>query len=239
MNAATPLRPSAPSGDAVRAEPPIGNPHAGAPRLLVFAKEPVPGQVKTRLAAAHGAERAAAIYRDLTTVTLAHARAAHAVGVVNAIELWCSPTVHSSWFAALARDTGASLHAQADDSNLGHRMSHAIADALARGPSVLLIGTDCPWLDPEALRRAGNALASHDAVLGPAEDGGFVLVGSRRPIAFGVARWSTAHACADAGAAFTRTGLHWCALPVSWDVDEPADFERWDALRIAAAAAAA
>jgi rSAM/selenodomain-associated transferase 1 len=239
MNAATPPRPGVRPAGTVRAEPCVGNPHAGTPRLLVFAKEPVPGQVKTRLAAAYGVERAAAIYRDLTAVTLAHARAARAAGLVGAIELWCSPTVNSSWFAALAFDTGASLHAQSDDSNLGERMSHAIADALARGTSVLLIGTDCPWLDPEALRRAGNALASHDAVLGPAEDGGFVLVGARQSIAFGVARWSTSHACADAGAAFTRTGLHWCALPASWDVDEPADYERWDALRIAAAAAAA
>ena len=53
---------------------------------------------------------------------------------------------------------------------------------------------------------------------------------------FGAARWSTAHACADAGAAFTRAGIRWTTLPASWDVDEPADFARWDAMRSAAAA---
>jgi rSAM/selenodomain-associated transferase 1 len=213
MTGARSARASARAASAVRVES-VGNPHAGAPRLVVFAKEPVPGQVKTRLAAAYGAERAAAIYRDLTAVTLAHARAARAAGHVDAIELWCAPAVDSPWFAALARDTGASLHAQSDEPDLGLRMAHAIADALRRGPRVLLIGTDCPWLDPEALRRAADALSTHDAVLGPAEDGGFVLVGARRPINFGVARWSTPHAFADAGAAFTRNDVSWCALPV-------------------------
>lgn len=229
-----------PADAELRSDAPSGNTCARAPRLLVFAKEPVPGQVKTRLAAAYGDERAAAIYRDLTSVTLAHARAAQAAGIVGAIELWCAPTPASSWFVALARASGASLHAQAGDPDLGVRMSHAIGDALGRAPGrVLLIGTDCPWLDPEALRRAGEALATHDAVLGPAEDGGFVLVGARRPLEFCDVRWSTAHACADTAAALTQHGIRWRALPVSWDVDEPADFERWEALRIAAAAATA
>lgn len=213
--------------------------NSSAPRLLVFAKEPVPGQVKTRLASAHGAERAAAIYRELTSVTLAHARAARAAGIVEAIELWCTPSPASAWFASLARDAGASLHAQAGDGDLGHRMAQAIADALGRASRVLLIGTDCPWLDPPALRRAAAALDAHDAVLGPAEDGGFVLVGACQPVAFGTTRWSTPHAYADAGAALAHAGVRWAALPVSWDVDEPADFARWDALRAAAAPASA
>mgnify|MGYP003484816306 CR=1 FL=1 len=210
-----------------------------ATHLLVFAKEPVAGGVKTRLAADYGAERAAAIYRDLTIVTLAHARAARAAGIVRAIELWCTPSPSSAWFQALARDHDATLHAQADDADLGARMSGAIAEALARAPQALLVGTDCPWLDPRALAQARDALAVHEAVLAPAEDGGFVLVGARRPLPFGTARWSTPHACADVGAAFAQAGIQWATLPVSWDVDEPADFARWDAMRSAVAVAAA
>lgn len=145
----------------------------------------------------------------------------------------------SAWFAALAREADATLHAQADAADLGLRMTHAIAEALGRTSRVLLIGTDCPWLDPEALRRAADALDTHDAVLGPAEDGGFVLVGAGRPVAFAATRWSTEHTCTDAAEAFTAAGIHWTALPVSWDVDEPADFARWDALRAANAPAAA
>jgi rSAM/selenodomain-associated transferase 1 len=215
-----------------RDEVPIGR-AGNAPRLLVFAKEPVPGQVKTRLAAAYGAERAAAIYRKLTAVTLEHARAACAAGYVRAIELWCAPSPASAWFAARARDADATLHAQAGDADLGGRMTLAIADALGRSSRVLLVGTDCPWMDAEALRQAATMLDTHDAVLGPAEDGGFVLVGARRPVEFGAARWSTPHACSDARAAFSQAGIRWAELPVSWDVDEPADFERWDATGIA------
>jgi glycosyltransferase A (GT-A) superfamily protein (DUF2064 family) len=115
-------------------------------------------------------------------------------------------------------------------------MSGAIEDALTRAQRVLLVGTDCPWLDPRVLAQARDALTAHDVVLVPAEDGGFVLVGARRPVSFGAVRWSTPHACADTGAALTRAGIPWTALPKSWDVDEPADFARWDAMRSAAAA---
>jgi rSAM/selenodomain-associated transferase 1 len=236
MSARPPLSATARSEERRDAPAPVGA--HDAPRLLVFAKEPVPGQVKTRLARAFGAERAAAIYRSLSTVTLAHARAARAAGYVGAIELWCAPSPASAWFAALARDADATLHAQPDAADLGRRMTFAIADALGRASGVLLIGTDCPWLDAAALRHAAAALGIHDAVLGPAEDGGFVLVGARRPVAFGATRWSTPHACADAGAALTRSGIRWTELPVSWDVDEPEDFERWNALRTAQAGAA-
>lgn len=206
-----------------------------ATTLVVFAKEPVPGRVKTRLAEAYGAQRAAAIYGDLTCVTLAHARAAREAGVIEHVELWCTPSPASAWFQSRGREAGATLHAQHDSPDLGRRMAHALADALGRTPQVLLIGTDCPWLDPDALDQARALLATTDAVLGPAEDGGFVLVGARRPLSFGNARWSTRHACADAGAAFTRDGIQWASLPVLWDVDEPIDFERWDALRVATA----
>lgn len=209
-----------------------------ATHVLVFAKEPIAGQVKTRLAAAYGDDRAATIYRDLTAATLAHARTARASGTVHAIELWCTPSPASTWFRSLARESDATLHAQTDGADLGVRMRDAIADALTRAPQVLLIGTDCPSLDGDVLAQARAALTTHDAVLGPAEDGGFVLVGARRPLNFGAVRWSTPHAYADAGAAFTQSGIAWTALPVSWDVDEPADFVRWDAVRKSAATAA-
>ena len=215
------------------------SPYDGATRLLVFAKEPTPGTVKTRLATALGPTAAAAIYRELTSITLAHARRAVAAGIIDAIEIWCTPTSASAYFRELAESHGATLHAQPDCADLGERMATAITSALARAPAVVLIGTDCPSIDPTTLERAVELLGTHDAVLQPAEDGGFVLVGARRPLAFGPARWSTPHAFADVGAVFGQAGIQFAVLPVSWDVDEPADLARWNALRAVATDVAA
>jgi len=200
------------------------------PVVLVFAKEPTPGAVKTRLAAALGAARAAQIYRDLTALTLAHAVAARDAGVIGKIELWCAPSADSSYFRGLAADASATLHTQVEG-DLGARMANAIADALTRAGAALLIGTDCPLLDADRLARAAALLAQHDAVLGPAEDGGFVLVGARRPLPFAAIRWSAAHALDDTAAGFARAGIHWAALSVLWDVDDSADLARWEALQ--------
>ena len=199
------------------------------PALLVFAKEPIPGGVKTRLAATIGEARAAQIYRDLTALTLWHAVTARRAGVIDRIELWCAPSADSTYFRALASTSAATLHTQSEG-DLGARMTNAIADTLTRAGAALLIGTDCPLLDADRLAHAAALLAHHDAVLVPAEDGGYVLVGARRPLPFAAIRWSSAHAMDDTVAGFARAGIHWAALPVLWDVDEPADLARWEAL---------
>lgn len=208
-----------------------------APALLVFAKEPVPGQVKTRLAATVGAERAAAVYRELTAVTLAHAAQACREGIVGRLELWCAPDARSPYFATLAAAHGATLHSQGDG-DLGARMAAAITDALARASAVLLVGTDCPTIDGEYLRCARAALADHDAVIGPAADGGYVLIGATCPLPFSAVRWSTAHARDDTIAGFARASRRFASLPERWDVDDAAGLARWDAQRAATMARA-
>jgi uncharacterized protein len=203
---------------------------SGAPILQVFAREPVAGAVKTRLAATIGAERAAAAYRALTEATLRHARRAVAEGAVIAVELWCTPSADSRWFRDCAAMAAATLHVQSDG-DLDRRMRTALAAGLTRADSVLLIGTDCPVLDTHALAAAAAMLATHDAVLTPAEDGGFVLVGARVPLAFDRVRLSTPFAAQDARAAFDRVGIRCGMLPTLWDVDEAADFDRWQRMR--------
>ncbi len=205
------------------------------PALVVFAKEPVPGTVKTRLALALGDVEAAAIYRELTEVTLAQAARARIAEVVGRIELWCAPDADSDYFRELATRFGATRYRQ-QGGDLGERMTNALAAALTRSGGVLLIGTDCPCLDVAYLAQAGDALAGHDAVLGPAVDGGFVLVGARRPLQFPGVRFSSANAHADTRAAFATAGIGCADLQLSWDVDEPADLERWRALSTLAAA---
>ena len=210
---------------------------ATRPTLAVFAKEPMPGRVKTRLAAAIGAARAADVYRELTAHTLAHAVAARAAGIVGAIELWCAPDADVPYFRQLAATAGAQRRAQVGG-ELGARMAYAIADVLTRGSRVLLIGTDCPALDAPALAAAASLLDDFDAVLVPAEDGGYVLVGAARPLPFHDVRWSTPHTLADTMGSFAHAGVRCATTPALWDVDEPADLVRWDALRGAASPAA-
>ena len=201
---------------------------SAAPALLVFAKAPVPGRVKTRLAVTIGAAAAAAVYRELAATTLAHAAGARSAGVVTTIELWCDPDPDHDELRALAARAGATLHRQ-PAGDLGARMAGAIADALQRHAAVLLVGTDCPLLDAAYLARAAELLAGHDAVLGPAEDGGYVLVGATRPLRFARVRWSSPHALADTEAEFAAAGLSWRAAATLWDVDTPSDLARWRA----------
>ena len=199
-----------------------------APVLLIFAREPLAGHVKTRLAAVLGAEAAAAAYRELIDATMKYAVAARTQGLVATIEVWCTPDRASPYFRGLAELHGVELRSQCEG-DLGGRMSAAIADALARAPAAILIGTDCPAQGVGALAAAAAALADADVVLGPAEDGGFVLVGTRIPVRFDRVRWSTPHALRDTRAALASAGVRWVELPLSWDVDEPADLARWRA----------
>ncbi len=201
---------------------------ANAPVLLIFAREPLAGHVKTRLAAVLGAEAAATAYRELIDATMAYAVAARTQGIVGAIEVWCTPDPASPYFRGLAEFHGIELRGQCEG-DLGVRMSCAIADALTRAPAAILIGTDCPAQGVAALAAAAAALADADVVLGPAEDGGFVLVGARIPVRFDGVRWGTGHALPDTRATLAGARVRWVELPLSWDVDEPADLARWKA----------
>ncbi|MFO1412928.1 MAG: TIGR04282 family arsenosugar biosynthesis glycosyltransferase [Burkholderiales bacterium] len=197
--------------------------------LLVFAKAPVAGAVKTRLAATVGPERALAVYRALLDTTLACADAARAAGVVRRVELWGTPEGDATALDVLSARHGFTRHAQ-QGADLGARMAHALAATLQGAPRALLAGTDCPVLTPEYLALAAAALDAHDAVLGPAEDGGYVLVGARRPVTFAGVRWSTPHACADTRAAFAAQHATCALLPPLWDVDDAAGLARWQHL---------
>jgi len=198
------------------------------PRVLqVFAKAPVPGAVKTRLARTRGNEAAVAAYRELVEHTLATAEEARARGIVAAVELWCSPDVSHPALTDWARRHGASLRPQMGD-HLGARMRHALRDALARGAVPILIGTDCPAIDAEYLASASSALDRQEAVFGPVEDGGYALVGLARDVdAFAGIAWSTPSVMAETRAALRRAGTRWTELPTLWDVDTAEDLARW------------
>jgi uncharacterized protein len=183
--------------------------------IIVFAKAPVAGEAKTRLISELGAEGAAALHRALVRRTVATALAAE----VGPVELCCSPDATHPFFGTL----GVTL-TQQDEGDLGARMHRA----LERQAPALLIGSDCPALTPSHLREAAAALATHDAVLAPAEDGGYVLVGVRRSaeLLFAGIPWGS-----DAVFGATRERLatlhwRWHELAPLWDLDRPVDLER-------------
>jgi uncharacterized protein len=188
-------------------------------RVLVFAKTPQPGKAKTRLIPAIGAAGAAALHARLVRHTLSTACAA----AVGPVRLWCSPSTRHPFFAQCAADFDVGLHPQEGD-NLGARMAHALSQSLAQGPAIL-IGSDCPTLTPAHLRIAAAALPENDAVLVPAEDGGYVLIGLSRFDAslFQGIPWSTADVAAKTRARFASLGWRWRELCPLADVDRPED----------------
>lgn len=196
-------------------------------QVAVLAKAPIAGLAKTRLIPALGPPGAARLQRTLTRGALRCAMDAQ----LGSVTLWCTPHAEHRFFRALRQTTGVRCLVQASG-DLGDRMHTAFRVHCAQGPT-LLIGTDCPALRPEHLRQAARALlAGDDAVFYPAEDGGYVLVGLRQPqrFLFSDMTWSTAAVMADTRVRAQVVGLRLHELETLWDVDEPADLSRWQAL---------
>ena len=185
--------------------------------------------VKTRLARSMGNAAAADLYRSLVERTLQTATAARTMGIVSAIELWCDPDEHCAAFVGWRDRYRVTLKTQRGV-DLGLRMRQALSLALADGTSAILIGTDSPLLDTAYLARAAGALARHDVVIGPAEDGGYVLVALSRDVdIFSDVPWSTQDVMAVTRAKVAALRASCAELDALWDVDTPADVARFRA----------
>jgi len=191
-----------------------------ASAIIIFAKAPVAGRVKTRLIPALGAAGAAALAERM----LAHAVQAAVAASPDTLEVCAAPDATHPAFGRLARDHGLRLATQGDG-DLGQRMHRAFARVLAQHDRALVIGTDAPALDATCLRQAMARLDEHDAVFFPALDGGYALIGLRKPQAslFEGIAWSTSAVMAQTRERLQAAGLHWAELPVVADVDQPAD----------------
>jgi rSAM/selenodomain-associated transferase 1 len=194
-------------------------------RILVFAKAPLPGEVKTRLARAIGATNAAALYRRL----IEHCVSAALRADLGEVVLFVAPTTtEDAFLPTLAQRHDLRTCAQ-QGADIGARMAHALDWSLADAVPTLLIGSDCAALTPAYLRAAAAALATPcDVVLGPAEDGGYFLVGARRacPPIFGAVHWSTPSVLEQSRAGLRAAALSWRELAPIWDVDDAADLAR-------------
>jgi uncharacterized protein len=202
-------------------------------RIVVFAKAPVAGYAKTRLIPALGADAAAALARRL----LEHAVGQALEAGLGPVELCAAPDTRHPVLQALAANGQVALSGQGEG-DLGERMARAFARGLSlesagaasstpqgTRPRMLLIGTDAPGVDAHYLRTAAAALSHHDAVFGPALDGGYTLVGLRQatPELFVQMPWSTAQVMGETRRRLGQLGLLHAELPALSDIDEPAD----------------
>lgn len=195
--------------------------------VLVFARAPIAGRVKTRVAQRLGAQGAAQLHKRLTRTAVRIARAAGC----GAVE------VHVTQPHAFFRTLKAGVRRQRG-ADLGERMHQALRRALRLRRRALLMGTDCPVLKPQALRRAARWLqGGADVVLAPAEDGGYTLIAARRISAqvFANVDWGTPEVMRQTQRNIARAGLRARLLPAVWDVDRPSDLDRLRALRFSSA----
>lgn len=197
---------------------------AAAPRLVVMARYPTPGRVKTRLAATVGAQAACVLYRAFILDLAARLRP---LPYDVAWAYWPP----GAPFADLV--PGFRCRAQ-EGPDLGGRLAGALDAELARGPGpVLAIGADAPHVAAAVLAEAAGALAGPaDVVLGPAADGGYYLIGLRAPAPalFTDIAWGTDAVLAETRRRAARAGLVVHLLPSEFDVDEAADLRRLRAL---------
>ena len=205
--------------------------NARARRLVLFAREPVPGRVKTRLARAVGPAAAASLYEAFLS-DLAVALAPQ--GNWDAVLAYAEPEPGPVLFALFAARW--TLVPQGEGS-LGDRLRRAVARARAAGPcDVLVAGSDAPTLHVADASAAFQALAqAADVVFAPALDGGFSLVGVREGVepldVFPTgARWSSAQALLDCRMSAVRGGLRVELLSTVPDVDEIGDLANVEAL---------
>lgn len=192
--------------------------------VLVFAKAPEPGHVKTRLVPPLTPGAAAVLAARLARRALTTAVASG----LGPVTLCCAPDTSHEFFRVCARQHGVALVDQGEG-DLGARMQRALATALEHHRAAVLIGTDVPAMEAADLQAAAAALDdSADIVLGPAVDGGYWLIGARRVDAslFDGIAWSTADVLATTRARIAA--LRWRAVEIATraDLDVPTDLER-------------
>lgn len=210
-----------------------GSPEPARVGVAILARAPIPGQAKTRLIPALGAAGAAGLQRWLLQRIVATALAAD----VGPVTLWCAGDPQHPDFAH-CRSFGPVALRQQPEGDLGARMLAALRES--ETAATLVIGTDCPALTAMLLREAARELDGNDAVLLPAEDGGYVLVGTVRPLpeVFAGVEWGTDRVMAQTRERLRAAGLRWSEPATLWDVDRPEDLDRLAALYPEATAAA-
>lgn len=193
------------------------SPHEARSRIVIVVKAPEAGKAKTRLIPALGANGAAALAERMLYQTVATACTAS-----HCVELYVTPPANNPIWGAFALPVQLDLSDQ-PDGNLGQRMAQIAKRVICDGEQIILIGTDCPALTTEHLLRVEAALREHDAVIIPALDGGYVLLGLRRydPALFANIPWSTSQVCQHTLDRLLTLQWSFLVLQPLPDIDEP------------------
>ena len=190
-------------------------------RILQFAKAPLLGHVKTRMQPALSLQASVDLHRELTLHTVNTITRAQ----VCPHELWVGSNLDHPFFSDLVAQSHCSLKVQGPG-DLGHKMASAVRDSLSSCKGVLLVGSDCPFIDEEYLHNAVRSLdAGSDAVIGPASDGGYVLLGLNQfhSLMFENIDWGTDKVFQQTCGQFKSLGVDLEILPKLSDIDEPED----------------
>lgn len=195
--------------------------------LVIFSRYPRPGTSKTRLAPALGFEGAARLQRVMTGRSLLIARqTARSTGVTLEVRYaGGSARCMRRWLGPGPR------YITQGRGDLGDRMARVFDERLDGGGNrVIIIGTDCPAVTPVLLANAYERLAQKDVVVGPAGDGGYYLIGLRKPATdlFEGITWGTGEVLEKTLAKIRRSGLSAAELPFLDDVDRPEDLGIWE-----------
>jgi rSAM/selenodomain-associated transferase 1 len=187
--------------------------------LIQFAREPVPGKVKTRLIPALGAAAAARLHERLLLHTLEQLLACE----LGSVQLWVAGDVGHPALEPCRKMQVPLLTQQGND--LGERMLRAFQSGLADHERVILVGSDVPGLSSDYVMQAAEALEGADAVIGPACDGGYVLIGLRRvsAVLFSGVEWGSAAVLEQTEQRLGQLGWKWTRLSPLPDIDRPED----------------
>lgn len=188
--------------------------------LQIFAKAPLLGAVKTRVAAQVGDECALKLHKLLCSSMIEKARLCGA----DRVEIWTTSEQGVEYF----RPSGFPVFVQ-QGKDLGRRMYHALEQRVSQFQNVVLVGADAYSLTVKDFNDAFNGLLNHDMVFSPAEDGGYVLVGASNKVDFSVfqdVQWGTNKVFAQTLAKLEQAKIHYSCLEQRWDIDRLNDIER-------------
>ncbi|MGY4876972.1 TIGR04282 family arsenosugar biosynthesis glycosyltransferase [Vreelandella aquamarina] len=193
--------------------------------LHLLAKAPLAGQAKTRLIPLLGAEGAADAHCRLLKHCLDNACQALPV---ERITLWTALDHHHALFRQLQREYGIQLRPQ-PPGDLGERIQAALA--AEPGPAMVM-GSDCPSISAQLIRHCAAQLAHQEVVILPAEDGGYGLIGTHTetPALFRDIPWGTSEVLSRTREKIAFLNLDVVYPAIIWDVDHPADWQRWQRL---------
>jgi len=198
-----------------------------ASRLIILTRYPELGKSKTRLIPALGPRGAADLHRNLTEHTLSWARR-WKERFPASLEVHFTGRSEASFQEWLGPDLSYRPQPEGD---LGRRMHEAFLQAFQEGvEKVVIVGTDCPGLDEDLTQEAFARLDQGEVALGPAKDGGYYLIGLRRPVEelFRAIPWGTGEVLAKTLETAQRLGLRVSLLEPLEDIDRPEDLPVWE-----------